>query len=129
MKNSISLICFLSFVAGVTLTNVVWAANTVLEFFFVGVPVVCRDSFPRYHTACVYSRPGFGEQAITFEIDGKSVFHTDDFPGGDLNEDVFWDPGARTVTFHVEGLGDRTFDADSKIQIPRQNDRYESTKE
>lgn len=115
MKSSIAL--FLVFVAGVTLTNVVWAAHHVAEIFFLGTPVTCRDSFPRYHTACVYSRPGFGEQAVTFEIDGESVFHTEDFAGGNLKEDIFWDADARTVTFKVAGLGNRTFDADSKTQI------------
>ena len=117
MKNSVALSCFLCLIAGVALTNVVWAATTVLTYFSVGVPVICRDSFPRYHTACIYSRPGFGEQAVTFEIDGGSVFHTEDFAGGDLKEDIFWDSTARSVTFHVEGLGDRTFDADSGTQI------------
>ena len=117
MNRSVSLACFLSFVAGVALTNVVWAFSAAVGFFSIGVPVVCRDSFPRYHTGCVYSRPGFGEQAVTFEIDGETVFHTEDFAGGDLKADVFWDSKAGTVTFYVNGLGDRTFEADSRIQV------------
>ena len=117
MNRSVSLACFLSFVAGVALTNVVWAVNAALGFFFVGVPVVCRDSFPRYHTGCVYSRPGFGEQAVTFEIDGTTVFYAEDFAGGDLKADVFWDAKGNTITFYVNGLGQQTFDVDSKIQI------------
>jgi hypothetical protein len=102
----------LGFAIGVAVTYLTWGAGTVTEFLLIGDPVVCQDSFPRYHTACIYSRFGFGEQAVTFQIDGESVFHTEDFPGGDLRERISWDKNARQVTFHVDGLGDRTFDAD-----------------
>ena len=107
----------LGFVLGVAVTYVTWGAGIVTEFVLVGRPVVCQDSFPRYHTACINSRPGLGEQAVTFQIDGETVFHTEDFAGGDLGEDVFWSKDARHVTFRVDGLGDRTFDAESMTEV------------
>jgi hypothetical protein len=124
MNRSISLACFLSFVAGVTLTNVVWAFDAAAGYFFNGAPVVCRDSFPRYHTACVYSRPGFGEQAVAYQIDGETVFHTEDFAGGDLKADVIWDSKGSSVTFYAHGLGARTFDPNLKNQIARTSEEY-----
>jgi hypothetical protein len=102
----------LGFVLGVATTYVIWGAGTATKFLLMGDPVVCQDSFPRYHTACIYSRPGLGDQAITFEIDGESVYQAEDFPGGDLRERISWDKNARQVTFHVDGLTDRTFDAE-----------------
>ena len=89
----------------------------VLEFFFDGDPVVCQDSFPRYHTACIYSRFGIGDQAITLKIDGVSVFSSADLPGGNLKERITWDGAGRIVTFHVDGLGDKRFNAETKVPI------------
>jgi hypothetical protein len=109
----------IGFAIGVAVTYVVWGAGTVTEFFLTGAPVVCQESFPRYHTACIYSRPGMGDQAVTFQIDGESVFHTEDYAGGDLRERISWDKSARQVTFHVDGLGDRTFDAYWKTDVSR----------
>lgn len=107
------------FVVGVAVTYVVWGAGTVTKLLLVGEPVVCQQSFPRYHTACIYSRFGIGDQALIFQIDGVSVFHTEDFAGGPLGERISWNKDARQVTFHVDGIGDRTFDAEVKLELAR----------
>jgi hypothetical protein len=105
----------IGFGIGVIATLSFLGGMRVLEFFFDGDPVVCQDSFPRYHTACIYSRFGIGDQAITFKIDGVSVFFSADLPGGGLKERVTWDSSGRFVTFHVDGLGDQKYDAELKI--------------
>jgi len=107
----------IGFGVGVIATLSFLGGMRFLEFFFDGDPVVCQDSFPRYHTACIYSRFGIGEQAITFKIDDVSVFSSADLPGGDLKERVTWDSSGRFVTFHVDGLGDQKYDAEFKILV------------
>jgi hypothetical protein len=105
----------IGFSVGVVATLGLIGVKHVLVFFFVGSPVVCQDSFPRYHTACIYSRFGIGDQAITLEIDSKSVFSSANLPGGDLNERITWDSSGRFVTFHVDGLGAKRYDAEFKV--------------
>ena len=107
------------FLAGVLITTGLMLGKNVLGFIFVGEPIVCRTSFPRYHNACVYSRFGFGEQGITLFIDNKSVFSVDDFIPGNLRENVTWDGDGGNVTFHIDGLGDMTYDAESMIKLDR----------
>jgi len=104
------------FVAGMVVTIGLFAGKGVLEFVFVGEPVVWQDSFPRYHTACI-SRFGWGEQAITFQIDNVWVFQTEDLAGGNLKERIVWESDARRITFHVDGLGDQTYDEQSKHRV------------
>jgi hypothetical protein len=103
---------FLCFLAGVVLTLALFGIRTVLNFLLTGDEIACASSFPRYHKACVYSRFGLGDQALTLTIDGKAVYQAEDFPGGNLNEKITWDPGAQKVTFHINGLGDRIFNAE-----------------
>jgi len=105
------------FLAGVLITIGLLLAKNVLGLFLFCEPVVCRTSFPRIHTACVYSRFGFGEQAVSLSVDDKTVFSVDDFIPGNLNENITWTSGARNVIFHVDGLGDMKYDAESKIRV------------
>lgn len=105
----------IGFIIGVVATLGFLGVKQVLVFLFVGSPVVCQDSFPRYHTACIYSRFGMGEQAITLEIDDRSVYFSADLPGGDLKERITWDSSGRFVAFHVDGLGEKTYDAEFKV--------------
>ena len=104
-------------IAGVLIATGLVRAQYLLEFIFVGEPVVCRTSFPRYHNACIYSRFGFGEQSITLYIDDTSVFSINDFAPGNLNENVTWDSIGRNVTFYADGLGDITYDAEDMIRL------------
>ena len=105
--------------AGVLITTGSVHVKNAFGFVLFGEPIICRTSFPRYHNACIYSRFGFGEQAISLAIDDKSVFSVDDFTPGNLNENITWEPGGRNVTFHVDGLGDMKYDADLKSRLEK----------
>jgi len=89
----------------------------VFSFWFVGEEVACQDSFPRYHKACVVSLFGFGDQNVSLKIDDSTVYHVNDCPGGNLNERIQWDSTGRIVTFHVDALGNKSYDADLKIEV------------
>ena len=102
----------LCFFAGIAFTLAFIGLKKMSQIFFFGDEIACQSSFPRYHKACVYSRFGFGEQAITFRIDGKTVYHVEDFPGGDLGERISWSLEGRKVTFHINGLSDRIYDVE-----------------
>jgi hypothetical protein len=67
--------------------------------------------------ACIYSRVGFGEQTITFQIDGSTVYHNKGFAAGNLKERITWGSEGRSVRFHVDGLDDHIYDAISRIRI------------
>ena len=104
----------LFFLAGILATNTVFLFKDMTDFVFLGQPIACQSSFPLGRYACIYSSPGLGEQGITFTIDDQVVFSANDFPGGELGGRIIWDKAARYVTFHVDGLGDKTFDAETK---------------
>lgn len=107
------------FGAGVISTNIYFLLKSCAIWFFVGSPIVCQSSFPRYHDACIYSRFGIGEQAITFEIDGKSVFFSSDLAGGDLKERIVWDQTGRFATFYIDGFTPKTYNADTRELIDK----------
>ena len=103
---------FLFFIAGVVFALAFSGIKAAVNVLLTGDEISCASSFPRYHKACIYSRFGLGDQSLTLTIDGRTVYQAEDFPGGDLKEKILWDSGARKVTFHINGLGDRTFDAE-----------------
>jgi hypothetical protein len=104
----------LVFIAGILATSACFLLKDVAHFVFVGQPIACQASFPLGRYACIYSSPGLGEQGITFTIDDQVVFSANDFPGGELGERITWDKSARHVTFHINGLEDKSFDAETK---------------
>jgi len=108
---------FLWFFVGVVATNGYAVMKDVFSFWFVGEEVACQDSFPRYHKACVVSLFGFGDQNVSLKIDDSTVYQVNDCPGGNLNERIQWDSTGRIVTFHVDALGNKSYDADLKIEV------------
>lgn len=86
-----------------------------------GFEIRSRTSFPREHMAKIRTRPGFGEQTLFFEVDGKDVWQSGDMPGGDLEEELFWDKDGKIVTMELQNQPFIRYDADSKQLIEIEN--------
>ena len=83
------------------------------EFFF-GSEINSRTSFPRGHSARIYSAWGFGEQSLVFIVDGTRVYWIDDFAPGNIQEDILWDESGTVVTF--KAFGGKIYEFDTKTR-------------
>jgi hypothetical protein len=100
------------FVLGVVFTIVVIPVvtpvlSTVKEIFWdFEIPsqeVQSMASYPYYHMARLYTKPGLGEQAFTLEVDGRIVWVSGAAAGGDLNEKLIWDETGNIVSLELAG--------------------------
>lgn len=94
------------------------ASTPVLSFFsdFVfGSEIQSRASFPRYHMARLYSRPGFGDQTFYLEVDGERVYTSGDAAPGNLDEKLYWDAEGKIVVLELAGKKVFSYDTERKI--------------
>jgi hypothetical protein len=82
-----------------------------LSWFFYGSEIQSKASFPSYHLARIYSRPGPGDQQFTFWVDGRLVWNSSDAAPGNLNEKINWDDTGHLVTLELEGEKVLIYDA------------------
>jgi len=79
--------------------------NFFAELFTDGIPkyeVQSMASYPVSHMARLYTRPGLGEQDLTFEVDGRVVWFRCAM-GGDLGEKIIWDKTGEIVSLELAG--------------------------
>jgi len=116
-RRSIFFRYFICFITGWIFAYAVSGTKVVLDFLFVGDQIQCQTSFPRYHSACLYSRFGIGEQSLSFQVDGKTVYSVNDFAGGNLKERISWDEQGHKVSLEVLGRKLFLYDANLEIEI------------
>lgn len=102
---------------GVILTLLALPIITFFKEFLFGFEIQSMASFPYYHAARLYSRPGLGDQTFTLEVDGKTVWVSGDAAGGDLKEKIIWDETGHIVTLELAGKRVFSYNAKSKTEI------------
>jgi hypothetical protein len=100
-----------AFVLGIVFTVTVAPAFTAVGEFFFGFEIQSAASFPAYHRARLYSRPGLGDQTLTLEVDGSTVWIANDAAGGDLDEKLSWDETGHVLTLEIKGANAVIYDA------------------
>lgn len=73
-------------------------------------------SYPMSHMARLYTQPGLGEQALTFEVDGRIVWSSTAM-GGDLSEKIIWDKTGHVVSLELAGRKVFTYNAFWRIEV------------
>jgi hypothetical protein len=108
------------FVFGVILALLTLPVVTFFKEFLFGFEIQSMASFPYYHMARLYTNPGLGDQTLTLEVDGKSVWTSGDAAGGDLKERLIWDKTGRLLTLELNGESVIVYDAQKqKIEYKR----------
>ncbi len=118
MKETNAFISHLAFLCfGFILCFVFLLVWKVMSFFIWGFEVQSMASFPYYHDARLYTRPGIGDQTFTLQVDGETVWVSGDAAPGDLKEKLMWDEMGRKVTLEFLGKKVVTYDTKSKIAV------------
>jgi hypothetical protein len=86
-----------------------------IKMISVGVEIQSRRSIPNGHVARVYSRAGMGDQQLTLEVDGRSVYKSPDLSPGNINETLVWDDDGTVVTLMAEDRILYTYDTLNNI--------------
>ena len=108
---------FLSFLAGILFTVVGYGVFSVLSFLSVGREIQSKSSYPPYHSARLYSRPGPGDQNYSLVVDGNWVYQSPDAPSGDQREEIRWDDSGKVVIFISGGEVMFKYDAANQKEI------------
>ncbi|HRH46993.1 MAG TPA: hypothetical protein PKY82_35430 [Pyrinomonadaceae bacterium] len=120
-KNIAYPVCFL---LGVFFSFLITPAFSIAKILAWGIEIQSAESFPMGHTAKIRTRPGFGDQTIFFEVDGRDVWQSGDAAPGDLNEKIVWDKIGRYVTFEFcknefDGKMIFAYDLETKSEVKR----------
>ena len=102
------------FVLGIILTLLALPVIAFFKELLFGFEIQSMASFPYYHTARLYTNPGFGDQTFTLEVDGRTVWVSGDAAPGDLDEKLIWDKTGQIVTLELAGKKILSYDAGSK---------------